>query len=587
MSSTRRGSGLSDRTPFLALGGVTLVIVTVVAVWAAVEASYEISGTPAAPRNPFALVVNLIAGKTSWPGAMATIVVVVEALLVATLVEVVWLSRRGWRRRRERVDAAARHLASRQELRPLSHAGAEQVAKRLGVQTSSPGIVIGRAVGSGQLITGDWESLHVDIWGTRRGKTTSRAVPAILDAPGAVLVTSNKRDVVDTTRTLRADAGPVWVFDPQRVVGEEPGWWWNPLTYVTDVEKAARLSVIFSAYSKPPGAKRDAYFDPAGEELLAFLLLAAATADEPITKVYTWLSDPTDTTPADLLRDGGHALPAESVQGTINLPEKQRGGIYGTAKIAVSCLVSPAVTRWVTPADRPERRQFDPAAFVRGRETLYSLSREGQGTAGPLVTALTVATIEAAEEYAVMSPAGRLPVPMVGVLDEAANVCRWRDLPDLYSHYGSRGIVLMTILQSWAQGVEVWGETGMEKLWSAANIRVFGGGVSDTKFLGQLTELIGDYEPENFSVSVQSGQGRSHSTTTSTRTEKILEVSDLNALARGRALVFASGTRPVLVETLPWYAGPHAAAVTAALNSATETGAAESGEGVAGHGSPR
>ena len=54
---------------------------------------------------------------------------------------------------------------------------------------------------------------------------------------------------------------------------------------------------------------------------------------------------------------------------------------------------------------------------------------------------------------------------MVGVLDEAANVCRWRELPNLYSHYGSRGIVLMTILQSWSQGVEVWGRDGMRKLW--------------------------------------------------------------------------------------------------------------------------
>ena len=51
----------------------------------------------------------------------------------------------------------------------------------------------------------------------------------------------------------------------------------------------------------------------------------------------------------------------------------------------------------------------------------------------------------------------------MGVLDEAANVCRWRELPNLCSHYGSRGI-LMTLLQSWTQGVEVWGRDGMRKL---------------------------------------------------------------------------------------------------------------------------
>lgn len=47
---------------------------------------------------------------------------------------------------------------------------------------------------------------------------------------------------------------------------------------------------------------------------------------------------------------------------------------------------------------------------------------------------------------------GRLATPLLGILDEAANVCRWKALPDQYSHYGSRGI----ILQSWSQGVEVW-----------------------------------------------------------------------------------------------------------------------------------
>ncbi len=43
---------------------------------------------------------------------------------------------------------------------------------------------------------------------------------------------------------------------------------------------------------------------------------------------------------------------------------------------------------------------------------------------------------------------GRLPVPLVMVLDEAANVCRIRELPDLYSHLGSRGVVVQTVLQS-------------------------------------------------------------------------------------------------------------------------------------------
>ena len=44
--------------------------------------------------------------------------------------------------------------------------------------------------------------------------------------------------------------------------------------------------------------------------------------------------------------------------------------------------------RWVTPQGPNDTRpQFNPHQFVREGGTLYSLSKEGAGTAGPLVTA--------------------------------------------------------------------------------------------------------------------------------------------------------------------------------------------------------
>jgi len=44
------------------------------------------------------------------------------------------------------------------------------------------------------------------------------------------------------------------------------------------------------------------------------------------------------------------------------------------------------------------------------------------------------------------------------------------------------------------QGEEVWGVKGMEKLWSAANVKIYGGGVDDDKFLRRISDLIGPYE---------------------------------------------------------------------------------------------
>jgi type IV secretory pathway TraG/TraD family ATPase VirD4 len=394
--------------------------------------------------------------------------------------------------------------------------------------------------------------------------TTSRAVPAILDAPGSVIATSNKRDIVDATRDPRSGKGPVWVFDPQEVCGEEPNWWWNPLSYVTDEVKARQLADHFVASQRSESARTDAFFDAAGTDLLAGLLLAAAVAKRPITQVYSWLADQRNDEPERILRSTpGLHLSADSLAGVINAPDKQRAGVYGTAQQSAQFLINRKVTRWVIPnGPNDHRSQFNPHQFVREGGTLYSLSKEGAGTAGPLVTALTVAVVEAAEEYAKTCPNGRMPSPLVGVLDEAANVCRWKDLPDLYSHFGSRGIVLMTILQSWAQGVECWGERGMEKLWSAANIRVYGGGVSDANFLERLSKLIGDYDILSSSVSYNKGE---RGTSKQTQRHHIMEVSDLASMPPGRAVVFPSGIPATMIKTVPWMVRPDAGAVKASF----------------------
>lgn len=557
-----RRSQLDPGTVLLWVCIITVVLAVGTVTWAVHLGSALAHDGQRLPANPFELVLGLLTHKVTWP-APSTWILAGLGLVVLLLVALVARGVLRRRSKRSRVDAAARHMARGRDLQALSLRGATATAERLGVK-GSPGVPVGRTVLGRQMVYGSWEDMHIDVWGPRTGKTTSRAIPAILAAPGAALVTSNKRDIVDGTRDVRAADGPVWVFDPQAVALEEPTWWWNPLSYVTDEVRAARLADHFASGSRGPDAKTDAYFDPAGQDLLAGLLLAAALDHRPITQVHTWLSRPADDEAVDILRDHGYAQTANAVGGVVNAPEKQRGGVYGTALQMASCLTNRQIARWVTPQGEGDPRpQFDPAGFVASKGTLYSLSKEGKGTAGPLVTALTVAVVEAAEELAVHSPGGRLATPMVGVLDEAANVCRWRELPNLYSHYGSRGVVLMTILQSWSQGVEVWGRDGMRKLWSATNIKVYGGGVAETEFLNELAQLVGEYRYTNTTQN-RSRQGTSYSHDND-RKERTLDVSDLAALPRGRAVMFASGTPAALLETVPWMSGPQAEAVRASI----------------------
>ena len=146
---------------------------------------------------------------------------------------------------------------------------------------------------------------------------------------------------------------------------------------------------------------------------------------------------------------------------------------------------------------------------------------------------------------------------MVVVLDEAANICRIADLPDLYSHLGSRGITPVTILQSYEQGVTVWGEHGMAALWGAATKKIIGAGVDSPRLARDLATLIGQHDVPVRSINY--GDGRA-SESVSLRRQDILEPAAIRALPPGTALLLATGIKPALIHLTPWHAGPRAAA---------------------------
>ncbi|TCJ88112.1 type IV secretory system conjugative DNA transfer family protein [Nocardia alba] len=488
------------------------------------------------------------------------------------------------RRKKESIDERAKFMARDGELTDMSRQAMTAKAASLQValaEGDEPGVLIGRAVVNGTELYASYEDLHVDIWGPRQGKSTSRVIPAVLDAIGPVVATSNKRDVVDATRELRKQrGGRSWVFDPQGVAAEPVSWYWDPIEWVRGTddgigaqERAAELAGHFADGGE--STSKDSFFEPEGEDLLAGLFLACAIAKRPITQAFAWVTKFDNTEPVEILDAAGYELLAGALSDQYQAPEKQRSGVFSTAKKMASCLKYSRVRPWVTPPEQDEapREAFDVDAFVTSRDTLFPLSREVKGSAGPLVTALCAAIAGAGEREGTRNPGGRLPVPLLMVLDEAANIVRWRDLPKQYSHFGSRGMVVMTVLQSWAQGVRCWGEDGMKALWSAANVKVLGSGLDDANFLRDRSSLVGDHYELVNAVS-RSPQG-DQSTSTSRITERTLTESDLAAIPRGRAVVFSAGRRAVLIETVPWMARPYAAQVSKAIKAAESATAAQ------------
>lgn len=531
-----------------------------------VDLALQLGTTQQVSWFPPIAVLQLATGKVAWSTGATVALVLMLAVLLAIAVGVAVMLRRR-RRGRSRVDTIASKLGHGDAVSSLTAKAATAKAKSLHVVADAgPGIALGRMVhGRGERLYASWEDTQVDIWGPRTGKSTSRVIPAIMDAPGAVIATSNKRDLVDATRDPRAKLGSKpWVFDPQNMVGEAPTWWWNPLSYVIDDISAIKLADLFAAGSADPGAKTDAFFDPEGKDVLAATLLAAALDGRPVTQVYSWVTKPSMEA-VIVLRRNGYDLMGDALAAHISSPDKQKAGVFGTAKKMAGCLRLRGFQPWVT-ATGGYRPHLDVKEFVTSGDTLHLLSKEGAGTGGPLVAGLTVAIIEEAERQGARSRGGRLATPLLAALDEAANIVRWPELPGLYSHFGSRGIMLMTMLQSWSQGVECWGEAGMKKLWSSANINVYGGGVSELEFLRMLSELVGDYDYIGSSTSSGSGNN-SGSVSRQAASGRILTAAHLNEWPRGRALTFSSGNRATLIKPEPWMAGPHAKAIEASIKA--------------------
>lgn len=494
----------------------------------------------------------------------AVIVLCFVLLLLLAAIDLPLLAHLRDRNRRRHVDATARLWTRRVDTLRVGTTAVRAAAARIAYPVSTPGVYIGRSVRDGRHVWASWEDVHVDVSGARTGKTNCRVIPNIVGAPGAVVVTSCKRDVVDATREVRRRRGRVWVFDPHDLVGEHPGWFWDPLSMVAgSMKEAVSVAGLIAFTQRDQHARSDGYFQPAAEHLLAMFLLAASLDAQPITAVRRWVLRPDDDEPETILRRGDHPLAADACEATRGLPALQRAGVFGSAMQLVSWLAEPEVLPWITPGEGREAFRFE--EFALGTDTLYIVSSLEDHRTNPAARLLTAAVLVAAEYRAAACSGGRLPVPFLAVMDEAANIAALPILPDRLSHYGSRGVVVMMLLQSWAQGADVWGEAGMAKIWSACSVRVYGAGGSEAALLAAQSLSSGWFEAKTTAVTRASTAWWGSTVTRATRPEAVLAVGDLATLPRDRMLVQISGGRPLLVRSVPWWEGPHADAIRASI----------------------
>ncbi len=549
-------------------------------IWAAARVAAWVTGGDVSPFG-MKFADDVLRGRTAqaWPHtsslAVSVAFIVLAAGAGAVVLGAVQVAGRLWPVPGDPVVALARNPRMRALTAPAVTRAAVNLRQSLTgtdpahVRLGEAGLALGRLLRPGgrpgSAVFASWEDTVVAFMAPRSGKTTAQAIPFVLSAPGAVIATSNKPDLWAATATLR-EAGPggrVWLFDPQRITYQPQTWWWDLLRGLRTVEDAHRLAGHF-VLTVADEHRRDLW-GPAAQDLLAALFLAAACSGHTLHDVAGWLNEPAVPTPIELLADAGFTAMAASLRGAQNGAVETRDGIYQTARTAARAMTDPQIMAWVTPPERGLLPVFDAEEFAASRDTLYLLSKS-RSAAAPLIAALSDTAMRAAERRAERL-GGRLDPPMVVPLDEAANICRIADLPDLYSHLGSRGITPVTILQSYEQGITVWGEHGMATLWGAATKKIIGAGVDSPRLARDLATLVGQHDVPVRTLSY--GDGRA-SESVSLRRQDILEPAAIRALPPGTALLLATGIKPALIHLTPWYSGPRATEITAAVHAAQD-----------------
>ncbi|NUR29095.1 MAG: type IV secretory system conjugative DNA transfer family protein [Catenulispora sp.] len=570
-------------TPWIITGGVVALYALAWLSWLAgrLAAMLHGLGFGNGPGFDMQFVGGILAGDwaTLWPGVPASLVAIVYGSLLTLIFGPVIVGLMWWSARRPQSGDPLPSLAREHDVAALLPKALAVKAQRLRpglagvkprqIKPEDTGIAIGTLITRSRrkpVLRMGFEDVALAFMAPRTGKTTSLAIPPIMQAAGSVLATSNRSDLWAATWRHRAKLGDTFNFDPQGITFTEQQFWIDPLAAVRTVEAANRLADHF-AQEVRSGAG-DVFWPLAASELLSALILAAAVSRGSLADVQLWLTDPAARQPVIALRNAGFIQSARSISSAQNGAPETRDSIYQTARTAARCLIDPQIMAWVTPPKNGRLPRFDPTRFALTRDTIYLHSKEGAGAAAPLLAGI----VDQIFRYGVRqaeAAGGRLPDPMLPVLDEAANICKISDLPLLYSHLGGRGINPITILQNIAQGKTVWGEQGMDALWSAATIKIIGAGLDDARHAEDLSKLVGVHDV-TLTSSNRDHQGYS-SWSTSIQERRILEPGAIRSIKTGRALLLATGSKVAMIELLPWYEGLHADAIAADQKASVET----------------
>ena len=210
--------------PWLIVAVGVLAGAAVTAVWAAgnLAGRLDTNQWPGVGWSPTLLGAVAGVGNWPWPGTTLRTVLLGAAALLAAVAIPAGIVVLNTTAKAPRSDSMYRalgrpghvtqlHLPAQQvtatRLRPATLAGTRPTK----LPPAQVGMALGHVdtgTGTGPAVFAGWEDVMLAVMAPRTGKTTALTIPAICSAPGAVIATSNKLDILYTAAHRAHDHRP-------------------------------------------------------------------------------------------------------------------------------------------------------------------------------------------------------------------------------------------------------------------------------------------------------------------------------------------------------------------------------------------
>lgn len=413
----------------------------------------------------------------------------------------------------------------------------------------------------GQPLWAPFTNLTGTLAPTQSGKSRMDLVHKVLDAPGALLCSTTKLDLVEfaaLARSRRPTAGPVVVYDATGRLDWPAPLRWSPIEGCEDQQEANRraFTLVEAAAVRVEaggagGAGNDRVFRERAVVVLTAYLVAAAVSGAGVDALRGWATEPpsddtagprrrlpADPRPVEILREAGRKELAANLSAEMALDPRTASAVWMSVRRVVGAWTDPRLRDMCSPS--PGRGLNVRRLIGQGGSLFLIADQQQAAEAVPVLTALAEHWMRTAQEMALDYPARRVDPPVTIVFDELANGTPVPGLAQVVSDAAGRGVVIHWAAQSLAQLERIFGSVGYREVLDNTTSLSVWGGIKDDRTLGWVSELCGTRErmrSQHHAEGLFSG-GRS---SVSTETTPVMRAGEVRNLPAGRVLVLHRG----------------------------------------------